>query len=508
MPEPNTTPQPTATPAVMPVSTTAAPVKQPVTELKDMILGTLSDLEFEGSPSDTKPAMVDPEVLIAEAMFAKLDAKYKLTEGDAEAGTGDQQQQTADPTEASTDGAGPVVEAAAGDQPAQLDPNATTSNLDPDDLDDPTLPTILDISKPRGQRIYAAYKAMRQLADAPDQGGIGHVPTPDEIRSYFDSHIEIQRLINDFVDPNPDNFVQNLARTDSNALTRLAVALPRYVQQNNVQAYEHLATPIISNAIDAIINHSRTSDNEDFKQYWFGIANGLKYYLTDGKEQLDPKVLTQPIDTHAGERSELEQLRAERSQRQAQEFRSAAQEFRQTLSNDTHQSLVQTIEHTLANVKPKLSAKVYQDLVSSIYNEAKNSIITNRYAQAAIGNAQRNAGSAIGNRDHWQAHIQKITGTYMQFAKPAIAAAAKARMAEYTKTAVAAAQSAQPTVPAQTQTQRPPISRGAPAGTSPRQTQNPLFDQAGTKTGTNGSPRQPRLTNSEQTLESIYQLLM
>jgi hypothetical protein len=540
MPDPTvtTTSPSSATPTAVvaqastaPEVTTATAVPQPTGDLNKDILNLLSDMTFDGAGQEKTTNLAnDPEITAAEMAWDKVDSKFKEQQQPAVDG-----EQTAaaaaaavDPSQASSE-----AQAAAenGSEPSQTQPQSALGEdgqpvldspaLDADDLDDPALPTVIDITKPRGQRIYAAYKAMSQLASPPEQGGIGHVPTPEQVSKYFTAHLEIHRLLNDYSDPNPQVFISGLEKTDPAALDRLAVALPQHIQRANPQAYEQLAVPVLENAIGALIDHARVAGNQADKDHWFNVANSLKFYLSDGKEQLDRTVLDKPIDQDSGIRSDYERLKSAESQRQAQDYRQAAQEFTQTLGKDTHTALLASIEGALVNVKPSIPAKVYSDLVNSVFNEVKNSVITDRLAQTSISNAKRNAqlAGAIQNRGHWDAHVKSITGTYMQFAQPRIAAAARARMAAYTKTAVAQSQAQQPVVSQQARTAQPgqpgqpqatPIRRGAPAGTSQRQTnQNPLSgvnspaNQPGNKTG---QPRQMQ-TNAEQALEQIYQIL-
>lgn len=531
MPETTTTqPATAATPPPSTISPTASPVVQPVASLAQSITDLLGELTFDGAgsgPGSAQPNSThDPEVSMAEAQWGKLDAKFKAQQN----GLGAETTSPETPAAAGVDSTKPSGEptqplpavegeaAAEGQSAVSTDPTApaveaAATGLDPDDLDDPSLPTVIDITKPRGQRIYAAYKAMTSLAAPPDQGGIGHVPAPEQVRDYFISHNEMQRLLGDFTDPSPDQFITGLSRTDPGALARLAIALPQFVQHTDPTAYEHLATPVISNAIEALVEHARVAQDQAAKDYWFGIANGLKFYLSDGKAQLDKTVLDKPADPLAGERTELERLRSENARRQQQDYSLAAQQFTQALGHDTHTAILSTIEQTLVNVKPRLDAKVYQDLVKSIYSEAQASVVTNPFAQTSINNARRQslAAGAVMNRDHWGAHVKKITGTYMQFAKPVIAQAARTRLSAYTKGAVAQSQSQQSTAAAKP-IPRPAIAPGAPAGASQRagqsQTSNfrpPNSNQPGTKTGS-GDQRYSQ-TNAESTLEFIHQLV-
>jgi hypothetical protein len=521
MPDPAVTTNSDASASTTPVVTTATAVPQPTGDLAKDISSLLADLQFDGAGQpQTSNLAHDPEITAAEMAWDKVADKFKSTDTTSS----ENGETVTDPSTASSEAQaaaeGTGVEPTSGDQPQSVSADGDQSQsqpqssptLDADDLDDPATPTVIDITKPRGQRIYAAYKAMTQLAAPPEAGGIGHVPTPDQVGSYFKSHLEIQRLLNDYHDPNPEIFISGLAQTDPAALDRLAVALPQHIQRTNPQAYEQLAVPVLENAIGALIDHARVATDQVSKDHWFNVANSLKFYLSDGKSQLDKSILDQPVDPVSDIRSDYERLKAVESQRHAQDVRSATTEFTQTLGKDTHTAVMSSIERTLSNVKPQLSAKVYSDLVTSVFNEVKNGVITNRFAQSAINSAKRNATTtgAVLNRAHWDAHVKNITGTYMQFAQPIIQQAARSRMAEYTRTAVAQSQSQQQTVqqprPA---TQQTPIRRGAPAGTSPRSpgpsslTQRPTSasPQGGNKTAMNHQ------TNAERALEDIFQLL-
>jgi hypothetical protein len=67
----------------------------------------------------------------------------------------------------------------------------------------------------RGKQMLTAFKTLRELAKPPAEGGIGRVPTLDEIRSADESH-RTAVIMRDEFQNNPESFIRNMLYVDPN----------------------------------------------------------------------------------------------------------------------------------------------------------------------------------------------------------------------------------------------------------------------------------------------------
>jgi hypothetical protein len=135
--------------------------------------------------------------------------------------------QAADPTTPTPPGSAPSTTPPGDGVPSSTPPLAEGGA--PTDLSDPQLAALAKIlaegglpkevetaflSTQRGRRILDQFKATRQLALPPDQGGIGMVPTPDQIKEWSRSATNWEQSAYEF-EANPQSWLRNWLAPDA-----------------------------------------------------------------------------------------------------------------------------------------------------------------------------------------------------------------------------------------------------------------------------------------------------
>lgn len=397
----------------------------------------------------------------------------------------------------------PAVEPAVETAPAEVPAPAATEadatalpeiTLDDDDFDsmpDPSMPSVFDLNTPRGQRIYAAHKFVKQLAAPPEQGGIGHEPTVDDIRQYHAAHLNFERFMGD-LGGDPKILAHNLYETDPNAVIGLATTLPDFIAERNPQAYEVLAKGVGERWINSIVDSARGMQDQKARDAWLYVAEGLKYHLSEGRERLDPNVMNQPAaDPLAAREQQLRARETEIDRFNRQQHEQQIGGFHQTLIADTTTALTAEIEKQLAPVKGKLPEAFYQGTIRDILTKVQNAVRGNTTAWNSIQVEMRKAGRVIGNPASEQAQRAAIVNRYVQFARPAISVErAEALKGFKVKVAVSAADAAK-AAPAPAAGR--PLPGGSPAGTAAKQNSNVTTTPAA------------GMSNTESILRQIHQ---
>ncbi len=104
----------------------------------------------------------------------------------------------------------------------------------------------------RGRRMLGAFKTMREIEKLPSEGGLGFVPTINEIKEFHAAQQDWQSMQRDFSAPEPEakaRFLDFWVGPDNNGQVRpgteeLVELLPVYLNERNPQAFQRLARPM------------------------------------------------------------------------------------------------------------------------------------------------------------------------------------------------------------------------------------------------------------------------
>ncbi len=194
-------------------------------------------------------------------------------------------QAAAEPTQTQS---APEPEPTVGDQPQADEPAQPQVEEDNPyaDLDDPGDPAAIEafLKTPRGREIYQGHKFVEALAKPTAQGGIGKIPTVQDVKEYFNSHIYHMNMWNDFTSGDParvENFFVHWLRPDQNGQPKPALDLlePTLAKLGD-GVYQKIATPVLSRYEGQLINRWRETSDQAVKQALYQSAQTLHYDMT------------------------------------------------------------------------------------------------------------------------------------------------------------------------------------------------------------------------------------
>lgn len=187
-------------------------------------------------------------------------------------------------------------------EPSVVDPADTTApepeladqeEIDPyADLDESGDQTAIEafLKTPRGREVYANHKLVEQLAKPTTQGGIGHVPSVQQVKQYFKAHRDAVAMGTDFTSGDPArvaNFFAHWFGADQNgqfrpssmaALQHLEPTLARI----GPEAYERVAAPVLERYQKALVADWRAENKDpELKRALLVAAHVLHNRLND-----------------------------------------------------------------------------------------------------------------------------------------------------------------------------------------------------------------------------------
>lgn len=216
----------------------------------------------------------------------------------------------------------------------------------------------------RGRRMFASDQIRRELERSPEEGGLGRMPTLEEIRQGEADRLGMAEMVHDF-EANPDNFRANFFgyrdaqgqvhfRPGAEAVLE---GLPDHLAAVAPEIHSRLAAKAVAPYLQTLAQEiaalpQRTQDEAQAKLVWGRGLNAIEQKLlgritripgfeyADGQSGSQPGAAPNPNDPLAAERAALDAQKAALQQQQAQ----AAQQRQQA----AHQQILQTQDSTLA----------------------------------------------------------------------------------------------------------------------------------------------------------------
>lgn len=264
------------------------------------------------------------------------------------------------------------------------------------------------LATPRGKRIYAAHKVMRELSELPDKGGIGFAPTVSDIKEFHAAQQDWIAIQKDFSAPEPESkarFLDFWLGPDQNGRTRpgteeLAEMLPVYLNEKNPQAFQRLSRPMYEGLATRFMELSKVSaDPEESKM----LAAAADLISRDqlGRPLIQPSDQPQGTQLPADVQRELDELRRFR-QSQQQQQQTSAQQQQTAFSNDIdarcNSQLLADVEEAL---KPAAGVKeangfVYEATKAKLVSDLKAHLQRNTTGMSRVEFAKSRA---VNSRD-------------------------------------------------------------------------------------------------------------
>lgn len=245
----------------------------------------------------------------------------------------------------------------------------------------------------RGRRIYAEFKKSQQLAKLPEEGGIGHNPSPEQVRGYYEAFTDKQLMEHEFDSGDSareENFVNYwFGRDESGAArpgaVRMAAVMMDTLTKVNPQAYAAAARPAISRFIDGMYRASAVQSDPEVRESMLRAAQIGEWWITGGpqggkfRDQPDSNAAPQANNNAPNpDRIELERLK---SQMAADRSR-ATQQQRQTVEARVDTEVDRALRHdagkALAAIKGRVDDFVYDSLLDRLIKEVNSDVERNR----------------------------------------------------------------------------------------------------------------------------------
>jgi hypothetical protein len=296
----------------------------------------------------------------------------------AETGGGETAETAETPVEATPpEPEAPASEPEAAEQPEVTEPEKEADPYETDDGEVPaeTLNTLL--KSDRGRQIYASHKTLREYQKPLEQGGIGHVPTVEQLRNYYSTYRDRVMMDNDLTSANPQQAERLLSylfnpERGPGAQT-VASQLASTLAKLNPETYATAAQPFITNYAGALhdrYKEARDSGDEKLRNALWFAANVAHYDMTgewlkegapaQNGQQPDP--LAEERQRLAQERSEIERMRSETYQRQDQGWR-------QQTSAKIGAAVMGEIDKALGPLKATSAPMIYQALKQTFHDK-------------------------------------------------------------------------------------------------------------------------------------------
>lgn len=316
-------------------------------------------------------------------------------------------------------------------QPQQTETNPYETDDTETDVPQTTLDQLL--LTPRGKEIYQGYKAMRELGKPIDQGGIGHIPTIDQTRTYFQTYRDRKMMDGDLNSGDPtkvgrfvNSYLFNPERGEANLGIASQIA-PSLAQQPELYAavmepflghYQQVLldkfkeTPETNKELKDALWYAATVLNKDLKGEYLKPPPGTA--AKNGQPQeADP--LAEERAQIARERQELEQMRGQSTQAQTRAWSGA---YQSTVAS----SIMGELDKALAPLKAlhEKSPVMYQAARKQFHDDIVAAVSQNGPAMELF-NVTANDAMRAGTRES----AQYLAKAYIDMAIPAIRAARK-----------------------------------------------------------------------------------
>lgn len=275
---------------------------------------------------------------------------------------------SADPATPPGEGAPPAAEDAP-EIDELLEPLPDVPEADAKDLG-------IDLNAPRGKQLWRDHQLVKALQKPVEEGGLGHLPTVEDLQNYYKSHLWGEQLFADFTADDPSLFVDALQRMDANAFVRVATVLPERIVQQNPDAYQRIADHVMQRQEQTLLKEAQTkSYSKEYRDQMFANASFIHSWRTNGKGRLDPALMEQePSDATVNptnsEREELERYKQEKNQ-------AIFNTHRTNVSTGVERALDGIATEALKPIKDKVTSVAYDAMKADLIKGAKQAIMSN-----------------------------------------------------------------------------------------------------------------------------------
>jgi len=241
----------------------------------------------------------------------------------------------------------------------------------------------------RGKAMLNAFKERRELSKPPSEGGLGFVPTVQQIKEFHQNAANLEAMDYDFQSGTRDgvtNWInywweptQNPQQTKSQAM--MAKALPHVLKQVNPDAYRAIGDTFGQQMVEELLTQAKSAATESDRKFYARFARSVHEYIFGDDNAPDVSDLTGDPKPEPPS-PEVQRLQTELQQRDQREQESRRKAAQTRVQNNTKnfETAVSTrltglIDNALSLVKEKLGQTVYyQPTIESFKKEIETAV--------------------------------------------------------------------------------------------------------------------------------------
>jgi len=329
-------------------------------------------------------------------------------------------------------------------------------------------------------------KGMHELSKSPDEGGLGVLPSPEQIRAWHAGHNTLSDLTYQiesgdpaaassafrylFTAPDPTNPDQLSLRPglESTLPTLFGEIATLSRAANRPDLYHRAVAPVHQAKWDSIVNHIRSSypggepgsDEQQWREVMVAAAKKLAPLYG---QQVDENTFTiKPSDPAARLADENQRLREQIQSAQQSQIQAAWNSFNDSIASIQAPRLNSYVDQSLASIKAQFPPVVYDRLATSFYNECLQLLANdphyNRETEPILNRIYQTQSFTNGRSNELAQQVARIQDQHLQ------------RIVTYNRARLLSSlRGASATPPAQPGSTPPATPGGAPAQTQAQQ---------------------------------------
>lgn len=314
-------------------------------------------------------------------------------------------------------------------------------------------PEGVEVSDSRWQRMVAANRYARELAKglgivAEDDTApldLSALPAVEDLRAAMERSSTLESMEADFTSGRPEdarNMVEQWNRISPEGMVRFASQLPDVMAQLNPNAYQAVATPVITRFIDFMYDAAASEARPEMQNAILHGAQLAEWWATGGPQggryrsadEIQRKIQAAKADPLAAERERLAQERQSLDQHYQRMEQEAWQGWRSGTNSEIDKQVAGIAEEALGQLKAAAPPEHYTAIKDAFIRKIHERVKSNQVGWRGFNNhydlAQRNFKTD-------QKLRESLVSEYMRMARPA-AMALKARyVTEQTQALVA-----------------------------------------------------------------------
>lgn len=254
----------------------------------------------------------------------------------------------------------------------------------------------------RGRNLLSLYKSERVLKESPNfdpatgrnAGGLGFMPTPDQIKEFHQGHADWQANSHEFA-ANPQSWAVNWFGPDRtgnfrDGVDKVLASVPQVIdqaynhavstgnqamQEQSVALYRTVFTPMLTSYLDGFYARANQIQDPAERDRVLDAARAIEIDVLgkvrgDGQPAASPK----PDDAFAARERELTEREARFNAWQTKALTDAQKQAENEIFSNIEQNLTKDLEKALSTVKDGMSPRAFRAAVNDFKAEVKEAV--------------------------------------------------------------------------------------------------------------------------------------